>query len=55
MVLVMGSLYGGTMELLQSFVSGRTASFYDELANFLGVSAGMFLLVLKEWGFGGNK
>jgi VanZ family protein len=31
------------MELLQNYIPGRTASFYDALANSLGVGIGLIL------------
>lgn len=49
MVMCLGSLYGGMIELLQHFVSGRTASFYDEIANVLGVGSGFGLEYLRGW------
>jgi VanZ family protein len=49
MVLGLGSVYGGLIEILQNFVSGRTASIYDEMANVLGVTTGIFFGILKEW------
>ncbi|MFH0811540.1 MAG: VanZ family protein [Pseudomonadota bacterium] len=50
MVMCLGSLYGGMIELLQHFVSGRTASFYDEIANVLGVGSGFGLDIFKRMG-----
>lgn len=43
-----GSLYGAIIELLQNFVPGRTPSFYDEIANILGVGIGLSLGFLKN-------
>jgi VanZ family protein len=36
-----GALYGGILELLQSFVPGRTSSWGDEIANIVGVGIGL--------------
>jgi len=44
-----GSWYGGMMELLQNFVPGRTASFYDAIANGLGVGVGLSLGLSRGW------
>jgi len=38
-----GTFYGAVMELLQTLVPGRTASFYDMVANFFGVGIGLIL------------
>jgi len=46
---VLGSLYGGVLELLQHFVPGRTPSWYDEIANVVGVGIGFSLGFLVEW------
>jgi VanZ family protein len=45
-----GALYGGSMELLQSAVPGRTASWCDELANILGLGIGIAVGHLKSQG-----
>ncbi|MBW1679651.1 MAG: hypothetical protein JRJ08_05855 [Deltaproteobacteria bacterium] len=37
------------MELLQNFVPGRTASFYDAIANGLGVGVGLSLGLSRGW------
>jgi len=39
----LGTLYGGVLELLQNYIPGRSASFYDALANSLGVGIGLIL------------
>ena len=51
----LGTLYGGVLELLQNYIPGRSASFYDALANSLGVGIGLILgqaggLVKKKGG-----
>lgn len=47
--LAFGSFYGGSMEVLQTLVSGRTASVYDAAANVLGVSLGLTIGLTREW------
>ena len=42
--------YSGIMEFFQSFVPGREVSFYDMIANTIGVLIGIaLLLVAKKW------
>jgi VanZ family protein len=45
-----GALYGGLLEILQNFVSGRTASLSDEMANVLGVTTGILVVALRQKG-----
>ena len=47
--LSIGSSYGALMELLQNFVSGRTASWYDVIANILGIVVGIGLGQIRGW------
>jgi VanZ family protein len=47
-VLGFGTLYGGLLEILQNFVSGRTASLSDEIANALGVTTGILVVILRQ-------
>lgn len=41
--LLSGALYGGAMELLQSAVPGRTASWGDEAVNTIGLAMGIVI------------
>lgn len=45
----LGSAYGALLELLQTVVPARTASFYDAAANFSGVAVGLGLGFFKGW------
>jgi len=47
--LAFGSLYGASMEVLQSFAPGRTASLYDAAANVLGVGLGLTIAGTRAW------
>jgi VanZ family protein len=47
--LAFGSLYGLSMEVLQGFAPGRTASVYDAAANVLGVGLGLTIGMTKQW------
>ena len=49
MPLAFGSFYGALMEVLQNFVSGRTASVYDAVANVLGVGIGLSIGQTRRW------
>jgi VanZ family protein len=53
--LAFGSLYGASMEVLQSFAPGRTASLYDAAANVLGIGLGLAIGGTREWMKGRTK
>lgn len=38
-----GSIYGALLEVLQSFVPGRSSSWLDELANMAGIGLGLMI------------
>jgi hypothetical protein len=44
-VIVLSTVYGGVMEVLQLLVEGRSASFADLLADLLGACAGVLCLL----------
>jgi len=47
--LAFGSSYGASMEVLQNFATGRTASVYDAVANVLGVGIGLGIGGTRAW------
>jgi VanZ family protein len=47
--LAFGSLYGASMEVLQSFAPGRIPSWYDAAANVLGVGLGLTIAGTRRW------
>ncbi len=48
LAIIIGTAYGASDEIHQSFVPGRTASFYDLLADIIGITLSQTIILIKD-------